>query len=160
MSVKSGNFTAQNPPVSTTLLGDWYVNLLIIRRQYILLLASERTLLPVLMPAKDLAHFPERFRQELGDVLHPLKFSADKINSELDQMKEWHFAKTASRQILGSMTDFVNMLGASRDDEPLLRQALWLAETPCSPIGMDSPMAATAKVCGGGFLRRPHLSLV
>lgn len=152
---------AQNPPGPTTLLGDWYVNLLIIRRQHILLLVSERTLLPILMPAKDLAHFPERFSQELHDMLRALKIPPDKIQAELNQMKEWHFAKTASRQILGSMNDFVNMLGARRDDdEPLLQQALWLAESPCSPIGMDSPLEATTKVFGEKFSRRPLLSLV
>jgi hypothetical protein len=59
------------------------------------------------------------------------------------------------------MNDFVNMLDASRDyDEPLLQHALWLAESPCSPIGIDSPLEATAKVFREKFSRRPLLSLV
>ena len=50
---------------------------------------------------------------------------------------------------LGSMNDFAQMLEARRDDdEPLLQKALWLAESPCSPIGMDSPWESTAKVFG------------
>jgi hypothetical protein len=65
------------------------LNLLIIHRQHILILVSERTLLPVLMPAQDLAHFPERFSQELHDILRALKPPADKINAELDQMEGW-----------------------------------------------------------------------
>ena len=87
-------------------------------------------------------------------MLRALKIPTEKINGELEQMKEWSFAKTASRQILGSMNDFVNMLGAGRDDEPLLQRAVWLAESPCSPIGMDSPWEATAKTFGEKFSRR------
>lgn len=62
-------------------------------------------------------------------------------------MTEWRFAKTASRQILGSMNDFANMFGAYNEDQmPLKQQALKLAQAPCSPIRMQSPLEATASV--------------
>ncbi len=41
------------------------------------------------------------------------------------------------------MNDFVNMLSFDPPGLPLRERALSLAESPCSPIGMDSPKRAT-----------------
>jgi len=60
---------AQAARPSTNLLGNWYANILIIQRQHILLLVSERTLLPVLMPAKNIKSFPQKFSVELSEML-------------------------------------------------------------------------------------------
>lgn len=129
--------------------GDWYANLLVIQRQHVLLVVSEKTLLPLLIPAKDLASFPKRLPHALGEMLRRLGVSGSKIEPELAQMTSWSFAKTASRQVLGSMTDFANMLEAFMDDgAPLVKQALRLARSPCSPLGMDSPIEATAALFG------------
>jgi len=138
-----------NPLASSGLLGDWYANLLIIRRQHLLLLVSEKTLLPVLMPAKDLASFPERLPMALTEVLSNIGIPAVKIEAELSEMTRWSFAKTASRQVLGSMNDFANMLEAYMEDRaPLLTQAIRLATCPCSPLGMDNPLRATTTLFG------------
>lgn len=139
----------QNPSQSTTLLGAWYVNLLIVRRQHILLLVNERTLLPVLMPAKNLALFPKQFPAVLSEMLGAMNIPPKKILAELQEMSEWQFAKTASRQILGSMNDFAKVLDVYLEDGALLKQqAFRLARYPCSPIGMQSPLQATAGVFG------------
>jgi hypothetical protein len=139
----------QIPSHATNLLGAWYVNLLIVHRQHILLLVSERTLLPVLMPAKNLALFPKKFPAVLGEMLEAIALPPEKILAELQEMTEWRFAKTASRQILGSMNDFAKILDVYIEDgAPLQQQALRLARYPCSPIGMDNPINATAAVFG------------
>jgi hypothetical protein len=139
----------QIPSHATNLLGAWYVNLLIVHRQHILLLVSERTLLPVLMPAKNLALFPKQFPAVLGEMLGAIALPPEKILAELQEMTEWRFAKTASRQILGSMNDFAKILDVYIEDgAPLQQQALRLARYPCSPIGMDNPINATAAVFG------------
>lgn len=141
----------------TTLLGDWYVNLLIIQKQQVLLLVSERTLLPVLIQAKDLARFPLRFPSALREMLRALKISDAKIDAELNQMMKWGLAKTASRQVLGSMNDFANMLEAYIDDgRPLLVQALRLAQAPCGPIKMNSPIHETAALFGETISFNPY----
>jgi hypothetical protein len=41
------------PGASDTALGDWYVNRIVIARQPLLLLVSEKSLLSVLTPARD-----------------------------------------------------------------------------------------------------------
>ena len=64
-------------------------------------------------------------------------------------------SKTASSTVLGSMNDFVNMLSFYPPGRPLRERALMLAESPCSPIGMDSPKRATLELFG-----RPQLRLV
>ena len=59
------------------------------------------------------------------------------------------YARTASRQILGSLNDFVWICGAYLDGRPLLDVALHLADTPCGPLRMDSPRHVTAALFAG-----------
>ena len=54
---------------STTALGDWYANLLSIRRARLVLLVSDRSLLSVLVPARDWGNFTQRLRLALSDLL-------------------------------------------------------------------------------------------
>src|SRR5262249_50781317 len=58
--------------------------------------------------------------------------------------------RTVSRQILGSMNDFVRMLDSYRGAGSLLEVSLRLAETPCGPLRMNSPREETNR----GFSRR------
>ena len=106
----------QNPSQATNLFGAWYVNLLILHRQHIFLLVSERTLLPVLMPAKNLVLFPKQFPAVLGEVLGAITIPHEMILAELQELTERRFAKTASRQILGSMNDFAKVLDVYLED--------------------------------------------
>lgn len=155
------------PSSSTGLLGDWYANLLYIDRQQIILAVSEKTLFPLLIPAKDAKTFPQRMRESLAESLAALNVPADKIYTELVEMDSWVFAKTASRQVLGSMNDFANALDFYvGHGESLKRLEQRLGETPCSPIGMDSPIDATCKLFGvitprPSWLKNvPHLRLL
>ena len=54
--------------------------------------------------------------------------------------------KTLSRQVLGSMNDFVRMLDSYRGAGSLLEVSLRLAETPCGPLRMNSPREETIRV--------------
>lgn len=133
-----------DPPPSPGRLGDWYANLFVLRRAQLVLCVSERTLLPVIVPAKDIAAFPRRLVDALERVLRGIGVSEAHIIRELAHMREWHFGKTASRAVIGSMTDFVTMLEFSdRPPAALLDAAPFLAETPCGPLGMKSPRRAT-----------------
>lgn len=138
-----------DPTTSTGLLGDWYANLLYIERQQFILAISEKTLLPLLIPAKDAKQFPKRMVESLEDSLAALNIPKEQIAKELAEMSSWAFAKTASRQILGVMTDFGKALDfyVGRG-ETLLQLQARLVETPCSPIGMDSPVESTCKLFG------------
>lgn len=155
------------PSSSTGLLGDWYANLLYIDRQQIILAVSEKTLLPLLIPAKDAKLFPQRLRESLAESLSTLNIPKEKIEKELAEMSTWTFAKTASRQVLGSMNDFANALTFYvGSGETLQKLQTRLGETPCSPIGMSSPIDSTCKLFGvnpprPSWLKAvPHLRLV
>jgi len=57
-------------------------------------------------------------------------------------MAEIAFARTMSRQILSTMTDFDRMLDPA-PGQSLISAALELAEAPCGPIAMESPDRVT-----------------
>jgi hypothetical protein len=132
-------------PASSGRLGDWYANILFVYRRPLVLAASSRTLLPVLIPARDPASLGPRFCEELGRVLAALGISGAQIREEQQQMTDIVFGRTASRQILGTMNDFDRMLDPP-PGESLTSAALQLAEAPCGPIGMESPDRATIKL--------------
>jgi hypothetical protein len=55
---------------------------------------------------------------------------------------------THNRQVLGSMNDFKNMMPFYVEGQSLLEASLKLAGSPCSPIGMESPLRATLSLFG------------
>lgn len=66
------------------------------------------------------------------------------IASELEQMDSVVFSKTASRRVLGSLNDFVHLLEAYNDSGLSLSEITQrVADTPCGPLGMESPDRAT-----------------
>jgi hypothetical protein len=135
---------AEAPP--TTLLGDWYANVLTRRPQHLVLCMSERTLLPVVLPAKDAKSLPARLSEAVCLVLDRLDIEREAIERERREMQAVRVGRTASRSVLGSLNDLMFQLQVGLDMSPeksLIDQALWLAETPCKPIEYASPEGAT-----------------
>jgi hypothetical protein len=97
-----------DPPQShsapTTALGDWHVNLLLWRPQLIHCM-NDRSLLSVLLPARDSATFPSRLKPALRQLLLRLGVSPEAADSEVGEMNEVVFAPTSNRSILGCMRD-------------------------------------------------------
>lgn len=144
---KIKDVTNESPPVSTGTLGDWYCNALIIQRQHIILCVSEKTLFPVLLPSEDMATFPARLREEVAEALKEIGVSDSQIEKEILEMGSWTFSKTSSRQVLGSMNDFAHILSVTMERGfSLLDHAEFLRDTPCSPIGMNTPSQATIDI--------------
>jgi hypothetical protein len=160
-----GHAPANEPGPSSTLLGDWYANLIFLRGARLVLCVSERTLLPVVLHARELATLGARLPSAAGDVLAAIGIPAQIAHDERDRMTEVVFARTASRRILGSMNDLAYLLAADFDaNASLLDLALNLAETPCGPLGMESPtratLAAPVSVADGpASLRTAHREL-
>ncbi len=143
-------------PSQNSIFGDWYVNLLFVNRHHLLLLVSEKTLLPVLMSAKEMASFPTRFPVALNELLLAFKIPSSKIEVELKRLEQWRFAKTASRQVLGTMNDFSNLLAAYLEDgAPLVRQSLRLGFVPSGPIEMKMPLEKAAAAFGENLALNP-----
>jgi len=131
---------------STTVLGDWYCNLVYFGRTQVILCASEKTLLPILIPARDAPSFHTRLKEAVAMALAAYNIHQDAIQLELKQMDEYQIAPTANRSVLGSLNDFERMASfmPAQPIPPSLEDvSVTLAETPCSPIGYKSPKVAT-----------------
>jgi hypothetical protein len=61
-------------------------------------------------------------------------------------MDECIVAPTNDRRVLGTMNDFDRMLDSYLEGRSLQAEALQLAEAPCGPIGMQSPIEETKRV--------------
>ena len=142
--------TAIEPETASTgVLGDWYANLLNIGPTRLVLCQSERSLLPVILPARNKA-FPAEFGSALSRVLLVLGIPVRQVNAEVEATRDIQFAKTRSRQVLGVMNDYAFSaqvcLAHAQTNEPVLETCLRLAETPTGPIGMDSPDRLTVSL--------------
>ncbi|MBY0285343.1 MAG: hypothetical protein K2W81_15450 [Sphingomonas sp.] len=126
---------------SDTALGSWYATALFWKPQ-VALLASERTLLPVLMPLAPAATLARRFPAQLALVLKEHGAPSEFIAQEVWRMDKVQYAKTANRSVVGILNEFVRQaefwLAAyayqKGDDDDLLAISAKLAETPCSPL--------------------------
>ena len=136
-----------SPTPPTTRLGNWHANLILRPGGHLVLCVSERTLLPVVIPAREMVTLAPRFRRAVGDLLRALAVPDREVEEEEHAMSDVLFGPTTSRQVLGSMNDFAEAIRfAGRRSESLLDLALWLAETPCGPLKMDSPWRATVSL--------------
>jgi hypothetical protein len=151
--VGSGSRDSGEPPKSTTRLGDWFANVVVVHRQHVVLAVSGVTLLPVLVPAAPYKTMIPRIAEAAGQVLRALKIGEDKVAGEEEAMRDFVMAPTNNRRALGSMNDFANMLEAYLDDRSLTEVALHLADSPCSPLGMKSPRDATLELFSTPTLR-------
>ncbi len=91
---------------STTVLGDWYANVLNVARLRLVLCTSDRSLLTVLVPAKNLSALPGRLTGAVAAMLAELRVAPAAIERERRAMDVHRIAPTASRRVLGSMNDF------------------------------------------------------
>ena len=136
----------------TTVLGDWYANLLYLRPQQLVLAMNERTLLCALVPAAPAATVAERLRLEVGGLLRDIGVPADTIEAELAAMEHVAIGATASRAVLGCMNDAVYQLGAyprgGRGELDLRAASLHLAENIYSLTGYQTPRRRALELFG------------
>lgn len=134
------------PTPADTILGDWYANLIRFGRTQIVIAVSERTLLPIVIPAKGARTLPTRLGDTLEHLLISIGVTPQDALTERSAMLSWSIGKTASRRVLGSLNELAFQLDAGLIHFPerdLLEHALWLARTPLKAIEYGSPDAAT-----------------
>lgn len=110
---------------------------------------SEPTFLPVVITASELVTMVPRFRTALADQLSALGLGSAAIAQEVDDAGLVAIGKTASRQILGVMTDLAFQAKwelAEGPPEALLQLSLRLSETPFSPLRYVRPAEAARKL--------------
>lgn len=134
------------PDLSDTVLGDWYANLIRVRRMQLVLAVSERNLLPVVLEAKDSGTLVRRFADALGTMLIEIGVSDEAVAAERAPMTAWIVGKTSSRRVLGSLNDLAFQLKVGLSHRPqrtLMEHSLWLAKTPLKVIEYGAPDNAT-----------------
>ncbi len=126
----------ESPGESATALGDWYANRIVVGRQPILILVSAKSLLSVLVPARDVRGFPDRLAGVVSDRLQRLGVDKGLVESEVLAMDSVVVAKTCDRSVLGTMNDFAKSIPFylnSRywDETSLGTVEARLEDTPC-----------------------------
>lgn len=121
---------------SDTALGDWYVNRLVVDRKPLLLLASSRSLLAILTPARDVRSLPSRLPGLVAQRLRRLGIPDRLITAEVAAMSPVVVAKTADRSVVGILVDFAFMIPyhlecGAWDETTLPFIEAKLAENPC-----------------------------
>jgi len=132
-------------PASTTILGDWYANLLNFGPQRYVLCLSEHSFFPVILPARN-----SEFPVQLASYVHPLLLAAGvpavQALREAQGMAEFKVGKTASRTALGVMNDFSISATWAFGHDDLFGISLWLSETPSGPLKYASPKDRTLQL--------------
>ena len=131
-------------PETTTVLGEWYANRLNIAQHRLILCTSERSLLSVVVPAKDLPGLPQRLAESLAALLRRAGVPPSAIAREIREMQWVRFDRTISRSVLGSMNDFADaadwFFRRPGGGVAYLEDLDWeLSETPCGPLGYAQP---------------------
>ena len=142
---------------SSGALGDWYVHLVRFGHSEFAIVTSERCLLTILLPARELrTSLVPNLHASLRSLLERLDVPQERIDLELATMHPVSFARATNRRVLGSMNDFAFQAShhlARGDDRATIAECL--AHTPMSAIGegrghLGFPdMLARALLAGG-----------
>lgn len=138
-------------PAPTTLLGDWYANRLNIGRHRLVLCTNERTLLCVVVPAKDLPNLSRRLVESLVPLLQWCGVPPEPVAREVREMAWVRFDRTASRSVLGSMNEMVFQADVyfrdpGRDEVRLDDLDRYLATNICSALQYRFPREAVVQL--------------
>lgn len=120
---------------SDTALGDWYVNRLIVNRQPLLLLVSANSLLPILLPARNVRNLPAQIGDTVARRLARLGVPQPLIDVECRAMAPVYIGATLDRSVLGITVDFAKgvsyFLENGGDNAALEKAEDQLGRTPC-----------------------------
>lgn len=127
-------------------LGNWYANLVRAGRVQVVLAVSERSLLPVVVPAREGRTLVQRLIAAVDPMLQAIGVPADDAATECRAMQAWTLGKTENRRVIGSLNDLAFQLEGALPywpDRTPLDHSLWLAKTPLKLIDYGSPDQAT-----------------
>ena len=134
--------TGRPPAASepTTRLGNWYVHLVRLGPRQLVLATSERSLLTVTLPARELrATIEGNLRNAVGQLLLALNIPMEVVSRELAEMQQVLIAPATNRRVLGSMNELAFHLGVGQCQfsDPV-EMAVSLSCIPMSTVGSKS----------------------
>ena len=141
--------TPESATAPTTLLGDWYANVLFARPQQLVLCISERTFLSVVVAASPAVSLASRLAHSLGPVLASLGVEPQRVVHEQREMESFAFGRTSNRRVLGTLNELLFQLSwylHDHPDMPLATASLRLARTPCSALPGAFPDRVTSSL--------------
>ena len=137
---KIGAVAGESDVASTTVLGDWYANLLAWRRPHVIVV-NARTLVPVITPLAPAKGLVKRLPDVIADALLALGVTQEVVDAERERMGEVRIAPTVDRSVVGSMNDFAfladhrrHQTGNDLDGLNLRELSKDLAHVPCGPL--------------------------
>ena len=121
---------------SDTALGDWYVNRLVVDRKPLLLIASSRSLVSIVTPARDVRTLPTRLPALVAQRPARMRIPDSVIAREVAAMSPVRIAKTTDRSVVGILVDFAFMIPyyldhGAWDETTLPFIEAKLAQNPC-----------------------------
>jgi len=121
---------------SDTALGDWYINRIVIDRRPLLIIVSSTSLLPILVPARNVRGLPYDIAEIVDARLRRQGVASFIVDAERKAMTPVVIGRTLDRSVLGIMVDFAKAVPYYIDREQWDDEFLWLvedklAETPC-----------------------------
>lgn len=97
----------EDPPTSTTLLGDWYVKPVSLPYpgRSVVIFVSAKTFLTVILEGRGRKDMPALFRERMINLLERLDLPPELAEHERAESEEMTIARTASRSVLGTMNE-------------------------------------------------------
>lgn len=95
-----------------TLLGNWYANVFTLDLRETIIFMNERTLASFILfglRKDNIKDFPRAFVHGVEQLLSMENIAAPVIDKVMEQYSQITFTKTASKSLLGNMSDLVNL---------------------------------------------------
>lgn len=120
---------------ATNNLGDWYANAVHIGHRRLVLCVSERSLLSVVIPARDVRQLPSRLPETVRSLLGRLGVPGDVAEAGVASMLPISVGLTRNRSVVGSMVDLGRqaafLIAPKAPRPPVADVELALAGVPC-----------------------------
>ena len=142
----------------TNKLGDWYANPLNVGHRRLIHCVSEKSLLSVVLPAKDVREFPSRVPGAVGSLLARLGVLEKVIETEVAAMLPISVGLTCSRSVVGSMVELGRQAEfyLAADRPPVADLELAVAAVPCLQLEPDAIPFRTAGILLGVRVPNPE----
>jgi hypothetical protein len=146
---------AQEPAASTTLLGDWYANVVSLpfRGKSVAMFVNASTLLTVLIPGRGAQRLLPVFRERTLALLQKIGLPKGCIEKEAREMADLQLARTKSRSVLGSMNDMALSIQLLAERQASAEEVDWdaaemrFAEWMHGPLEYRYPKEVAAELC-------------
>jgi len=114
-----------SPASTTTVLGDWYVNLFMVGIHQYFMFTNEGSLASVVIEASPDNSWHTKLLDILGKMLAEYGVPFAAIHAERKAMEEFVYARTASRSMLGFMNDFIQFCKMPEDNGDYTDPLTW-----------------------------------